>query len=349
MLLEEAVAAFETITQNVASHKNVLDEDVYPQPSVYLVAHLVCMRAAGWREISFDTLATVSGASALFAYEPGTFMQCHTRMAQYANLYIGMDERIAEATGFGWEWVTFDGAEEAWTVLKRGIDAGRPLKGWHAENVVFAGYQDAETSKERRVFAMADGPEYYAKWWTWEVFEPWVADWSQGQLGRHTTLLIQSAPRAIVLRVVRDLVDWADAPPDSIRQRYPNAKFGLKGIAAYAEDCADLATFEDWTACHDINPQWTLRNSTAVYLEDVAETKIFPDPVNTLLREAGRYYRDAYAAWREFYAQLGHGAPEGAGTMKSHRLAGAAAVRKALAHEKAGITALQKVLSAVNA
>jgi hypothetical protein len=158
ILLEEAVAAFEHITQNVASHKNVLDEEVYPQPSVYLVSHLVCMRAAGWRDISFDTLAAVSGASALFAYEPGTFMP------KYANLAIGMDERIAEATGFGWAWVPFDGAEEAWTLLKRGVDAGRPLKGWHAENVVFAGYQNAETPEERRVFAMTDGPEYYAKW-----------------------------------------------------------------------------------------------------------------------------------------------------------------------------------------
>jgi hypothetical protein len=342
MLLEEAVAAFEAITQNVASHKNVLDEDVYPQPSVYLVSHLVCMRAAGWRDISFDTLAAVSGASALFAYEPGTFMP------KYANLYIGMDERIAEATGFGWEWVPFDGAEEAWTVLKRGVDAGRPLKGGHAENVVFVGYQSATTPEERQVFAMTDGPEYYAKWWTWDEFEQWIADWSQNQLGRHTTLLIQSAPRAIVLRVLRDLVDWAEAPPDAVKQRYPNAKFGLEGIEAYAEDCADMEAFDDWHACHGINPQWTVRNSTAVYLDDVAETKIFSEPINAHLREAAVHYRDAYDAWREFYEQLGHGAPEGAGTMKSRRLAGAAAVREALAHEKAGIATLQKVLSAVN-
>jgi hypothetical protein len=301
------------------------------------------MRAAGWKAISFDTLAAVSGASALFAYEPGAFMP------KYANLFIGMDERIAEATGFGWEWVHFDGAEEAWILLKRGIDAGRPLKGWHAENVIFAGYQDAEMPEERRVFAMTDGPEYYAKWWTWDMFTQWVADWSQGQLGRHTTLLIQAAPRAIVLRVLRDLVDWAESPPDAVKQRYPNAKFGLEGIRAYAEDCADVETFEDWAACHDINPQWTLRNSTAVYLEDVAETQIFPEPVNTLLREASAQYRDAYTAWQKFYKQLGHGAPDGAGTVKTRRLAGAAAVREALAYESAGIATLQEVLSTVKA
>ena len=82
-------------------------EEVYIQPCVYLSMHLVAMRAAGWRDADMDTITAVSGASALFAYEPGEFMP------KYANLHIGMDQRIAHATGFGYEWAPFEGGEEA--------------------------------------------------------------------------------------------------------------------------------------------------------------------------------------------------------------------------------------------
>jgi len=79
----------------IASHKNVKEPDkVYPQPHVYITTHYVCMRAAGWKDIDFDTLMTVSGAGLLFAYDPKDMM------SKYSHIWLGLDKRIAEATGF---------------------------------------------------------------------------------------------------------------------------------------------------------------------------------------------------------------------------------------------------------
>jgi len=154
-------------------HAVAAGEEVYIQPCVYLSFHLVQMRAAGWTDVDFDQLAAVSGASALFAYQPGEFMP------KYANLSIGMDKRIADATGFGYEWVGFQGVDGAWKLLQESIDSGRPVKGWHYENVMFGGYQDAAETKGRKIFAMADGPDTFATWWTWQELVQWV-EWVTG-------------------------------------------------------------------------------------------------------------------------------------------------------------------------
>ncbi|MHC4718635.1 MAG: cysteine peptidase family C39 domain-containing protein, partial [Planctomycetota bacterium] len=341
-LLKEAVAAFEHITTKVASHKDWSDGVYpYPQPCVYLVAHLVCMLTAGWKDADFDTLAAVSGASALFAYEPETFMP------KYANLMIGMDERIAEATGFGFEWVRFDGVEGAWGVLTESIDSGRPATGWHAEHLVFAGYRDARKPARRKVFAMTDGPEHYARWWTWKEFADWAGKASRGQMGRHGKRVRQAAARKVARRVAADLLTWSDNPPEPCRRRFPKAKFGLAGMAAYADDCADVARFKDWAMCHGINPQWTVRNSSAVYLRRVARDGVFPEKVSTHLASAADAYQGAFAAWHEAYGLLGHGATKRQRRDKSRRQAAADLIRQGIAREKTALAALAEADAAM--
>lgn len=350
VLLKEVVNEFEDLIGRFGKHAVAAGELVYVQPSVYLSSHLVCMRAAGWTDIDFDELAAVSGTSALFAYHPSDFMP------KYANLLIGMDKRIADATGFGYEWVEFNGVEGAWDLLKESIDSSRPVKGWHWENVLFAGYRDATNTADRKVFAMADGPETFAKWWTWHEFDDWV-ELVEGcgcpQLGRHTKRARVKPAKEIALRVLRDLVEWSTDPPSMVREKYPSAAFGLAGIKAYAEDVADIdakpkESFKEtaWLGCHAINPQWMARNSTAVYLARLAGTKALPDEVNQHLLAASREYKAAYTAWQKFYQQLGHAAPDNAWNTKRHRRAGAIAVHEALQHERAAIEELKEVLAA---
>ena len=342
VLLQGVVDQFEELIGRFGEHAVAAGGEVYIQPCVYLSLHLAQMRAAGWEELDFDQVAAVSGASALFAYQPGTFMP------KYANLYIGMDERIAEATGFGYEWTAFDGADGAWALLKESTDNSRAAKGWHWENVLFAGYRDAANPPDRKVFAMADGPDTFAKWWTWDEFREWVAlvqGWGCPRLGRHTEGFRARPPRDVALRVMGDLVEWSTDPPAAVRDKYPEATFGLSGIEAYAADCANTGEHGDWLACHDVNPQWALRNSTAVYLTAVADASVFDEEVSTHLLAAAQEYRGAYESWRELYKQLGHQAPRNAGRTRARRLAGAKAVGRALQHERAGVGQLREALT----
>lgn len=340
VLIEDTVKVFADLIGRFGEHAVSAGEEVYIQPYVYLSMHLVEMKTAGWLDVTFDEIAAVSGASALFAYEPGRFEP------KYTNLLIGMDKRIADATGFGYEWVRCKDAEEGLQVIRESIHSGRPVKGWHWENLLFAGYQDCREKADRKVFVMADGPETYAKWWTWKEFKEWT-DRFPISLGRHTKRVPKVSAKTVAQRVMTDLVVWAEKPPEKVQERYPKATFGLAGIERYAADSANLKKYEDWFACHDINPQWTVRNSTAVYLRQVAENGLFSEKVNKKIEDAAREYRAAYTEWRELYKLLGHGASEDERRNKRHREAGTSAVRRALEHEKAGIEKLKTALTLI--
>jgi hypothetical protein len=342
VLLQKAVGQFQDLILRQGEHSVVSGDQVYIQPYVYLSAHLVQMRAQGW-DVDFDEVAALSGASALFAYQPDDFMP------KYAHLTIEPDERIAEATGFGYEWVPWEGIEGAWQVIVASVDADKSVKGWDWENILFAGYQDSDTHADRRVYAMADGPGTYSKWLTWEEFGEWVervTKWNECHLGRYGGRVSTRPPGEVAQRVMRDLVAWSVEPPLSVRERWPEATCGLAGIKAYANACEASDPNEDWVACHPINGQWTVRNSTGVYLQRVAEAGLFSEDVTAHLRAAAREYRAAYDSWQRLYYQyLGHGVPEGKRKTREHRLAGAAAVREGLEHEKAALADVECALA----
>jgi hypothetical protein len=343
VLLQKPVDQFQDLILCEGEHSVVSGDQVYVQPYVYLSAHLVQMRAQGW-EIDFDQVAAVSGASALFGYHPDDFMP------KYAHLIVEPDRRIAEATGFGYEWVPFEGQAGAWQAIVESVDAGRSVKGWDWENILFAGYQDAEAPAERKIYAMADGPATYSKWLTWDEFGEWVermVKWNECRLGRYAGSVEARPLSEIALRVMRDLVAWSTDTPASIVERWPKAAYGLAGIERYAATLEASDPEEDWVACHPINGQWTVRNSTSVYLARVAQGGLFAERVNSRILAAAAEYRAAYESWQQLYSQyLGHGVPEEKRKTKEHRLAGAAAVRQGLEHEKAALAAIQRALAA---
>ena len=91
-----------------------------------------------------------------------------------------------------------------------------------------------------------------------------------------------------------------------------------------------------------------MRNSTGVYLKRVAEEGLFSAPVNARLLAAAAEYRAAYESWQRLYNDyLGHGVPEEKRKTKEHRLAGAAAVREGLEHEKLALAELGRALAAL--
>ena len=344
VLVQKAVDQFQDLILRQGEHSVVSGDEVYIQPYVYLSAHLVQMRAQGW-DIDFDQVAAVSGASALFGYHPDDFMP------KYAHLTVEPDERIAEATGFGYEWVQWEGIEGAWQVIVESVDAGRSAKGWDWENILFAGYQGAEAPTARKVYAMADGPGTYSKWLSWGELGEWVervTNWQECRLGRYSGPVETKHPAEVAHRVMRNLVTWSTEPPASALKLWPDATYGLAGIEAYAAACEASDPSEDWVACHPINGQWTVRNSTSVYFQRVAEQGLFAEDVTEHLLAAARAYRASYESWQQLYNQyLGHSVPEGKRKTKEHRLAGAAAVRQGLEREKAALAEVEHALAAL--
>ena len=195
---------------------------------------------------------------------------------------------------------------------------------------------------------MADGPGTYARWLTWEEFDAWVQrilNWRSGVYGVFTERMPAKPQKEIALRVLSDLVAWSDQVPGDIQERYPDATFGLNGIEKFAYEVEDTDNFPNFVACHGINPQWTLRHSTALFLDGVIESALFSDEVNAHLQVAAQQYHGAFTAWKAFYTLLGHRVPDDVRAVPARRQAGAELVRCWLAHESAGIAALKGALA----
>jgi hypothetical protein len=342
VLLREVAGTFDELIGRSGCHAVESGGEMYIQPYVYLSLHVVQMRAAGW-EVDFDQIAAVSGASALFAYQPDDFT------CKYAHLNVEPDRRIAEATGFGYEWVSFEGVDEAWAQVIESVDGERSAQGWDWEGILFAGYWDARRAEDRKVFALADGPETYARWLTWDEFGEWAARvgvWGVPHLGRRTGLVEARPAREVALRVMRDLVAWSTDPPASVRERYPEATLGLAGVEAYAAACERADLGEDWLMCHPINGQWGVRNASSVYLRRVAESGIFAKAASDELCAAADAYRAAYEHWATAYREhLGHDVPEERRKTAAARQSAASEIRSALADERTALAAVVEALS----
>jgi len=345
VMLHDAKREFKRV-MSTASHMNVMDpENVHPQPHAYITTHLVCMRVAGWKDTDFDTVMTVSGAGLIFAYDP------RSMLPKYAHLLLEPDARIAEATGFGWEWMAFENEDEAWEIVKETIDSGRPAKAHFWEEMLFAGYKDCSRRVDRKAFVMGDPFPGPGVWWSWEEFADWSSkclEWQLGEVGRHTRNVRKVARKTVAHQILRETVAWSKTPPAGMKERFPGTSFGLEGIRRYADDIETKPEryFEEtaWQGCHAINPQWTARSSTAGYLEGLARAAIFRRKVNEQIMRAANEYAFAHQDWLEFYRRLGHIAPDNAWNSKRRRRAGSAAVRRALEHEKVAIGELTQAL-----
>ena len=335
-----------TCVMSVASHTNLLEpEKVHPQPHVYITTHLACMRTAGWKDVDLDTVMTVSGAGLIFAYDP------RSMSPKYAHLLLEPDERIAEATGFGWEWVIFEDEVEAWEIVRETLDSGRPAKAHFWEEILFIGYKESPRAGGRRVLVIGDPFPGPGVWWSWQEFRDWsdkCLEWRLGEVGRHTKRVRRVARKTVARQILREAIQWSKTPPAPVRRSFPEACFGLEGIRRYADDveARPRASFEEkaWLGCHAINPQWTARGSTAAYLADLAGSGVFRKNIGNRIRAAAEGYELAHENWLEFYRQLGHVAPRNAWNSKKRRRVGADAVRRALEHETKAIEELNHAL-----
>ncbi len=327
--------------------------DRYYQARPVELMRLVCLRAAGCEEVDYETLLALSGLGAAFAYHP----QDYWVMYQPPEPPGVAEERIARATGCGWEWLPrWQSPEGAWQTLKATIDSGRPIEGNYAEEFLFGGYQEAALPEDRKVYAM--GGFGKPSWWSWERFVEWATSgpdfWT---FGRASGPVPRGSARDIAVEVLQGA---ARAGRHDGRAEVPfmaHAHYGFAGIEAYAADVVDLAKDPDWfypgwLGCHCVNRQAHGRRCLAVYLRRAAA--VFSPSVADHVSAAAEAYESAYGAWQEFSRHLGYLAGHTSleplkeeWRKPARRRAGAAAIRRALRHEKAAGAAARKALRAV--
>jgi len=327
--LKKVVEAFKTVGDETGR---------YWQPRSYVEMHLVCMRALAWKDVDYETLMTVSGFGTSFAYEHKDKF-----WAGWAAPY-GCDKRIADATGFGFQWTHVDSAEEAWAKITKAARDGTPVRAPYIEDMIFAGCKDAATKRGRRVLAMCNPFADPPKWWKWEQFEKWFAEESRGWVGRHTRSVRKLAAKRSAANVMASIVTLALHDPRAKNSMFEGVTWGLEGIKQFAEDIADTSKKKDyfaagWHGCHAITPQYTGRKCAAVYLGRAAER--FPGKTNVHILNAAAEYDAAYDEWLVFRKTE---SARGSWANKKRRGGMADAVYRALIHELAAVDELKEAL-----
>ena len=316
------------------------------QPRSAMATHLVCMRAAGWKQVSYGELMTISGFGISFCYERGRKF-----WASWAPP-PGADERISRATGFGWRWLNFNSPDRAWRLIKRTLNERKPLRAPCDEELVIAGFQDARKHADRKLLVLCVPFAHPGPWWTWAQFEAFFADRRGFSCAYHVGR-VDKAPRGEVAReVITNIVQWAQHHPMLDNKVYAPAEFGVAAIEAYAADVENTELPPEefapgWIGCNAIYPQWTARKCTGDYLKAVAGE--FPARSAARIRAAAKEYALAHKAWRKWEVHLGAKAKDREAAWRSAkaRQGGAAAIREAIEHEKAAIIELAMALAAM--
>ena len=300
---------------------------------------LFALRVAG-HDVDYDTLMCLTGLAFSFYY-------CHNDFHVAYHVPPAWEERVARAIGAQWETLPRKDADEAWQYVKASIDSGRVMWGEYMEGVTFAGYADPGEKEERSVFAIDPVFVWPGKWWTWKEFAEWWNNWAEPfpwAMQRYDKRVEPVSAKASGLEILRMIPTWAQ---DDHPEGMPEARFGLAGIEEYAKDIADTSKDEEfmigpWRGCHAIDWQWKARKCPGPYLRSLVS--VFDGEAKGHILKAAEQYDAAFAAWEEWNEQLGANAPKDSWASQERRAAGAAAVLKALAHEKAAVRQVEAAL-----
>jgi hypothetical protein len=316
-----------------------------------LVCRLALLHVAGAADVTYDDLVMVAGWGTSFVFHPTKPWLIFCPPEDPGRV----EEALARATGWRWaELGQFHGRpEEAWQALTAALDAGRPVVGDFRDNYVFAGYRAAADPAGRQVCHLGGWED--DGWWTWERFTAWCAEF--GTLRACTAPVERAEPRAVALAVLRAAVAFAPGDDRKTVPQFADGSYGLPGMEAYAALVADAGrdpdTFDGaWLGCYGINRQHDPRVSAERWFR--ARAALFGEPARGHILEAADHYAAACAAWRDYEKQLG----QGRGQMDladakavwrepASRAAGAAAIRRAAACERAAVAALEQALQAL--
>lgn len=365
--IKDVVDIFNQLHPGEKTHMITINNTLYVQPHVLPYFFWIIMKYHGW-EIDFDELMTVSGISALFGYERDEFLP------KYAFRFIELRERIKRATGFEIYREVIESVEDAWKKITQQLSQKKPVIGHWWEAVLFAGFQEAKDPNDRKIYVLTDGPDTFIKWWTWKDFCEWfdtIVKFDDQEIFYFNHKKESKSTNEIAVQVITDLINWSQNPPKEIRNFFPKATFGLQGIESYAKDCQNVEEIPGvFGPCHGINPLGALRNSSGIYLTNLANKGVFLDKssktekiekgnipmtkkiankgifsndINKSLKTAGNLYKNAFKQWQKLYELLGHHIDDATKSSKEQRLKGANAIKQALKYEKEAIQELSSI------
>jgi hypothetical protein len=240
-------------------------------------------------------VVAASGEASIFSY-------ARDSIAPMYFSTIGGEKRLKTCTGYGVNSLRTTDAEEAFSLIREGIDAGTGVFVAGPEVGICYGYSDPGRVEEREVYGISDwGPAFHGTY-SWARFSRHMEAFGDAEGIAYVRR--QSEPesaRTILEMIAATVIDW--------QHQHPATNFGMKqnyyGLAAFKQFMEDVrdpeirAQIDDaYINCHVIVFQSGGRYWLGQYLKQLAQQ--FTDDEHRRLVGIGDLYMTVGAALSRF-------------------------------------------------
>jgi hypothetical protein len=275
--------------------RNLAANDIEPcPPSWPLVYHLLIMHDSPQKS-NLGAIVAASGEASVFSY-------ARDSIAPMYFSTIGGGERLRICAGYREKELRTTDAEEAFALIREGIDAGHGIFVAGPEARLCYGYKDPDFVEEREVYGFTNwGPAFHGTY-SWDRFSKHVKAFSKAE--GFAYIMHQSQPESvdnILYMIGNTVIDW--------QNQHPATKFGMKqeyyGLTAFKKFIEDVRNpeirsqvDEAYINCHAIQFQSGGRYWLGQYIKQLAQLLAYDMQKHIL--EIGELNIMVYAALKRF-------------------------------------------------
>ncbi|MBN1163733.1 MAG: hypothetical protein JXB45_04090 [Candidatus Krumholzibacteriota bacterium] len=275
--------------------KNLALKGIDPIPPSWPLVYHLLIEHDSLGKGDLGAVVAASGEASIFSY-------ARDSIAPMYFSTIGGGQRLKLCTGYGVKALRTNDAEEAFSLVREGIDAGAGVFVAGPEAGLCYGYRDAGEVGEREVYGISHwGPAFHGKYF-WERFSHHVEAFGNAEGFAYVRRDCEPEPAEGILEMLAvTVVDW--------QGEHPATRFGMKqhhyGLTAFKHFMDDVRTPETraqvegaYINCHAIHFQWGGRYWLARYLKQLAR-RVEGD-LRKRLEDLGGLYLQVYDGLKRF-------------------------------------------------
>lgn len=275
--------------------KNLGEKSIEPIPPSWPLVHHLMIAYDSPGNGDLGAVVAASGEASIFSY-------ARDSVAPMYFSTIGGDLRLKSCTGYGVKRLRTTDAEEAYSFIRKGIDAGKGVFVAGPEAGICYGYSDPNSIEEREIHGFSNWGPAFAGRYSWPRFAKHVEVFgdAEGFAYVHRESEPESLEQILEL-IASTVIDW--------QHQHPATKFGMKqdyyGLAAFKQFIEDVRdpeiraqVDEAYINCHAIEFQLGGRYWLGQYLKQLAEK--FTGNINKHLFGLGDLYMKVHAELKRF-------------------------------------------------
>ena len=275
--------------------RRLAEKEIDPTPPSWpLVYHLLIAHDSGTDSLMGAVVASSAEAS-IFSY-------ARDSIAPMYFCTIGGAKRLKVSTGYGVKELRTTDAEEAFSLIREGIDAGTGVFVAGPEVGLCYGYNDPGREKKREVYGYTNWGPAFNGTYSWARFSRHVEAFGDAEGFAYVLPEAEPESAAHILEMIAEtVIDW--------QQQHPATKFGMKqnyyGLAAFRQFIEDIRdpeirpqVDEAYINCHAIVFQLGGRYWLGQYIKQLARQ--FSGDTNRRLVGIGGLYMKVYERLKWF-------------------------------------------------